>query len=248
MARARRTAHQKWLEKVAREASRQRIAHARAELRAARVAKRTAVRRAREVCQQARITTRAWITSARDALRARIAQLREDLAKQIAGKRADVRACCGPDRQKVRARADARIAQLRGQLEELQRDRDVERIWASSKVAPLEARRSRAREARQMPDHELELELEPDELIVWRRVKRQIPKATAHASRLDQFRRWVHDHAGDVQRILIEDAERQVQAAIRAEARERAALSQLRKRSPTQHAQTIRDHLEAVPF
>lgn len=243
---------QQWVRSVAKDASRAKLARARAAVSEARLEKRTAVRRAREACAAARVATREWLARARADVRAEIERLRIELRAAIEHRRAAVRACCDKDKPRVRAAGDTRIAAARAALEQLRAERHTERLWTRRDTKKPLAKAQRS-DATEISDQAVEVELSPDELIVWRKVRRRIPLATPRMSRLERFQHWIHDHPGDVQTILEDAAERAYRDAIANEERERAQLQQwqghhLRKRSHAELRDHIASELDAVPF
>lgn len=239
------TPHQRWLRKLARDTDRKRLEAARRALRDARAAKRTARARARSACARARAGFKRWVKAQRAALQRRIAALRLALRTRIDTRRARLKACCGAEeRARVRAASDARIAAARAELDQLQRERRRERVWARKDphAAPIA---TRAREAKQESDHEVEVNLSPDELIVWRQVRRQI-RGSDRMSRTEAFQHWMHDHSSDVARIIAEDAELAYRQALRDEQKQRAAMRSTR--TDKQLRRYVAAELDAVPF
>jgi hypothetical protein len=230
-----RKAETAWLKKLARDTAREQLRRARLGVRDARAAKRVAQARANEVCRAARVALKEWRTTERARVTAEIARLRRELQSGLEMRRARVRQCCGPDRVKVRAESDARIAGTRAALAAILDARKLERTW-SAKGAPS-SRRERTAES----DHDVEVNLSPDQLPVWHEVKQQI-KATPRMSRTEAFLQWMHDHSADVEHILARDAERAYEEAVRDEARHRRMLS-----SPPHSAAKLRAYVaEAV--
>ncbi len=244
-------AQPEWLRSMVEHTGRARLELARGRVREARDAKRSALRRAREVCREARASTRTWAAAARAELRERIAHMRAELAAEIEERRARVRECYGPERAKVRAEHDERIGIMRAELEELMRDRSLERVWSKPIKANAQQRARRKAEQRDEENDAVEAELSADELTVWRRVRRKIPKGTAHGSTVEHFRRWLHENTADVEHILSEQAERELREAIKHEERERRELAQLRRvvdRDQQRARDYVRDSLDHVPF
>jgi hypothetical protein len=234
-----------WVRKAAAEAARARLQRARAAVREAAAAKRSAVSRARQTCSAARVATREWVARARLEVRAEVERLRLELREHIAAKRAAVRACCGPDKARARAEADERIAAARAALEQLRGERKTERIWSKREPLKPAQRRQRAREQKAETDHDLEADLSPDELIVWRAVRTRIAPASARMSKLEGFRHWLHDHQGEVARLLEQDAQRQYAAAVKREKEERAQLAQFRRTMRKASDRELRDYVVA---
>jgi hypothetical protein len=238
-------ARARWLRKLARETDRARLARARGAVQQARAAKRSARARALAACRRARTHFRRWLTGQRAALRKRIESLRARLKAETATRRARIQACCGKtERQRARAAGDAAIARARAELAELLKERRRERVW--SRPNPLKGAalgRTRAQES----DHSVAVNLTPDELIVWGKVKAKI-HGTDRMSRTEAFQHWMHDHRGEVARILAQDADEAYQRAVRNEAKERQRMRSAR--SDRQLASYVARELAAgdVPF
>jgi hypothetical protein len=236
--------HRAWLRKIARDTDRKRMKLARDAVRSAREFKRTARARARKACLKARTAFRRWVKAQRAALQKRIAQLRAQLKARIATRRVKLAACCGrEERARTRAEADARVLLARAELAELQLARKRERIWSKRDphAAPIATRADKRGEA----DHQVEVNLSPDELIVWQRVKGKV-RGSDRMSRTEAFQHWLHEHSADVHRILIEHAEREVERAIRDEYKERQRAKS--SRSDRELSRYLASELEAVPF
>jgi len=236
-------ARAKWLKKLGREAQRHRLARARAAVLEARRHRRSARARARKACSSARARARAWITKARALLRTKIDKLRAELRARIEHRRAAVKACCSQDRKAVRAQADAHVNAARAALEALRIEHRRERAWTrtDAKHAPTSRKVAKAES-----DHAVEVNLGTDELIVWHAVKSKI-HGNARMSRTEAFAHWMHEHSGDVARILEADAEQGYREAIKREKRERAEMKQA-LRSPVKMRDLVRAELDAVPF
>jgi hypothetical protein len=236
-------ARAKWLKKLAREAQRQKLARLRADVREASQQRRTARGRARRACSGARVRARAWIADARAQLRKQIDKMRGELRSRIDARRAAVKACCTDDRKAVRAQADAHVKAAREALEALRNEHKRERTWTrpDTKQAPTPRKVAKAES-----DHAVEVNLGPDELIVWHRVKSKI-HATPRMSRTEAFAHWMHDHSGEVARLLEEDADRGYREALKREKRERAEMKQA-MRSPVKMRDLVHAELDAVPF
>jgi NAD dependent epimerase/dehydratase family enzyme len=143
----------------------------------------------------------------------------------------------------VRAQADAHVKAARDALEALRVEHRRERAWTrptgTTTATP-------AKVARAESDHAVEVNLTPDELIVWRQVKRKI-HASARMSRTEAFAHWLHDHSGEVARMLEADAERGYREALKREKRERQELKEA-MRSPVKMRELVHAELDAVPF
>lgn len=232
----------RWLRKVARELDRARLKRARENVRAARKAKQQATRRARAVCARARRLFRRWVARERVELRRRIAEMRAQLKTESERRRKRVKACCSREHAaSVRAQHDTRINELRAQLE---RETRLQTDLKRRKLEHPPAGNVR-KERRAESDHEVEVNLSPDELIVFRRVRKLI-QPTDRMSRTESFQHWAHEHSAEVARILADDAEQAYQRAVREEAKQR---KQLKKTLPkAQLAAYVREQLADVPF
>lgn len=239
-----------WLRKLATDTQREKLRRARAAVDEARDARRTARARARFACKKARGAVTLWVVRERERLRVEIERLRSDLRKQIDARRASVRKCCGPDKRRTREEHDAKVAATRETLEQLRQEHRRARIWTKPDDRAKPARATRLEQARQRyaeSNDAVEANLSPDELIVWRKVHQRI-QPSSRASRLEQFQHWLHDHAGEVGRILEEDAQHWLQKALKDQARERKGLRSTRGKSARELAELVRGELDAVPF
>jgi hypothetical protein len=211
-----------YLARFVRSEERAKLKRLRDAVRAARAHKRSARERAALACKRAQRSHKRWLARERKRLQELIAKLRERLKDKRERRRERVRACCGTDRQTVRERHDQIVAQARAELEALEAERRDIRLWtrkSSTKLAPASKRKERREES----DHAVEVNLTPDELIVWREVKDTI-HAGERQSRTEAFQHWMHDHSAEVGRILADDADRYYERAVREEARERARV------------------------
>jgi len=237
-------ARRQWLRQLARETDRARLVRAREAVRAARTARRTARARARELCASARQAFKAWRTKRRAWLAAELTRIRERVRAETEQRRARVARCCGKEqRERVRAAGDAAIAAALEALEQLREEKRRERTWTRKDSAAPGLARVRERKAES--DHEVEANLSPDELIVWKRVKREI-KGTPRMSRLEAFQHWAHDHGAEVAQYIADDAEAYYARAVRDEQRERERAH--KPRTDRQLARDVRAELDAVPF
>ena len=237
------TAHQRWLRKLARDTDRKRMTAARAKVREARTAKKTARARAKVACNRARAVFKRWVAHQRKMLKKRIEELRKQLRERIATQRERLRACCGKEaRAKARATSDERIQAARAELDQLLAEKRRERVWSRKDphAAPIATRSEKKSEA----DHEVEVNLTADELIVWQRVKNKI-QGSDRMSRTEAFRHYVHDNSADVARFIIEDAERGYQEAIANERAEREA--QRGTRTDAELARLVVEELGHLP-
>jgi hypothetical protein len=94
-------------------------------------------------------------------------------------------------------------------------------LWDEVYGAPNKRKTVRSQERRQESDQEVEANLSPELIPVWRRHKRAI-KAGPRRSRTEAFEEWVHDHESDVRAELAELADRETAKAQKSYAREQA--------------------------
>ena len=139
--------------------------------------------------------------------------MRAELRARIEHRRAAVRACCGSERKQVRAQADEQVRAAREALEALRIEHRRERTW-SKPDRRQQAHKPSKRTSAAERDHEVEVNLTPDELTVWRQVKAKI-HASPRMSRTEAFSHWLHEHSGEVVRILEQEAERGYREALR---------------------------------
>jgi hypothetical protein len=255
----------RFLERMAREAARDRLDRARKAVKAARVHKRGSVARARALCKHARESFTAWKRDARGKLKTEIAALRKQarewpkaqralLKGEIARRTADVCEVCSHVGG-ARKKGAADLEQARAGLVSERQARKRERIWAGpparSKLyagPALGKGAARVREIRDESDHEVEVNLTPDELIVWHRVKTQIRKGE-RMTRTEAFHHWMHDHSADVARLLEEDAAEALRAHEKELARlERNAITsaKLQRKTDAELAAVINESVPAL--
>jgi hypothetical protein len=214
--------HQRYLRKLAASTARERLGKARQAVRDARLAKREAHGRATQACRSARLTLREWSATERARVKAAIARLREELRSGLEERRAKVRECCGADRAKVREAATAHVTRTRAQLAELMDERRRERIWSGQATKGTRSRHrvTTAAEQKAESDHEVEVNLSPDQLLVWRQMKDRI-QPSARRSRTEVFLEWLAENGPDVARILEAEAEAAYKQALRDETQAR---------------------------
>lgn len=112
---------------------------------------------------------------------------------------------------------------------------------ASLRREPGRPARVVVRERLSESDDEVRNNIDPELMPVWEAVKRRI-KPGERSSRTEAFLQWVHDHAGEAQRIMAEhheeEAEREYRSMLARESRLAKAVKTGR-RAP---------ELEPVPF
>lgn len=242
---ARADKHQSYLRKLATETARERLRRARQAVKDARAARRGAKAHAQQACMDARRTLREWRVSEKARVKAEIARLRSELAEGIAQRRARVAECCGPDKARAREEGNQLVAGTRAELAELLEAQRLERIWKGKGKAGKAPASSTRRDARAESDHEVEVNLTPEQLIVWKRVKGKI-KPGHRRSRTEAFLEWMHDHSADVARIHADEAERQVREAVKHEAEQRKALEGMPRASMAKLREYLSTGLEAL--
>lgn len=183
---------------MAREADRERLRRARAALKQARALKASSKLRAKETCRSAREQVRAWAVNERLRVRDDVKRMREETRATIAGKRQHVRATCSTGKLEAVTTGDSQIQTARATLDQEREQARRERIWRGSGKPKAQ---TTAREARQESDDEVTGSLTGDELFVWEAVKSKI-RSTDRMSRLEAFQHWIHEHSGEVARIL----------------------------------------------
>lgn len=251
-------AHEKWVRKMAAETARHQLRRARDRVRDAGAHKRSATRRAAEVCRQARVSARIGITRARKETRDGIAKLRDRLRRLVAGKRARVAQCCGPDKCAARVEADKQIARARAELAELRAAKKTERIWQRPDkilhgVGSIKRKQQGEREMRRARES-FETDASDEEKLIFRKARKYGFSAGPHArlSELEQLHQWMADNPRDVARILSEEAEKQYREAVRDEVKQRKearALARTIKKMPARElAERVRAELTDVPF
>jgi hypothetical protein len=141
----------------------------------------------------------------RQNLKQRIAKLRHDTLEQlrdtIARLREAERDQCGTTQKAERERLTKQIDDARRELE-LERMRFRERHGRK-------AGRVSAAERKLESDSEVEHELPPELVAVWRRVKKQI-KARPRMSRAESFLHWAEENPDEVHSVLYAQADRDV--------------------------------------
>lgn len=217
---------------IARQRERSNTKQARAVLQnlRARIAARRADKRARI------IAVRDMCREKRAALRAAIKQWRVELGELIRSERARVCAECGMSRAQARAAGDAEI------LDAVKAYAAERGHQASLKREPGKPSRLVVKERLAESDDEVRNNLDRDMLPVWEVMKKRI-KAGPRSSRTESFLQWVHDNAGEAERILAEHHEAE------SEREYRAMLAQEKKITKAIKSRRVRAvDLEAIPF
>lgn len=170
---------------------------------------------------------------------------RENLAQAIKGERLALRGTCSTRLADARAATDRAIAEARKTAVDLHRLKAAARTPAQNAAA--ERARLRGALSIKESDDDVRRQLSPDLAIVWERMKHKPGmRASKHATRLDRFLHWVHDHAGEAQRILIEHAEGAHLAEESEEAYRRRKLEE--EQPPRRRRARAADDLADIPF
>lgn len=202
----------------------ERLKHAKAE-------RTHAVRQIRHYCRLARHHVRARIKQLRDEQRAAINAKAERL-------RQAQREQCQADQDAARVELDQAVTEAHAELE---RER---RAFAKQYGKKPKGRTTRA-ERRQEADEEVERNLPPELVAVWRSVKGSI-RGSDRISRTEKFLQWVEENPDAVHAVLYEAAERDVARLVAEHERVKGRLRKGRKayRDPDEVAHA----LAGVPF
>jgi len=247
------TSHRKGREQVARSSARERVRRLRVALKNARAQRRAVRARARETCRTARAQVTAWAKRERELLRLEREQLRKRskaLPGEVRRRRTQTRAECARARELAKSEGDGAVllasSELATELDAQAREKRWKRKPSNAPVG-----RALAKERRQESDSDVRANLSPDELIVWATVRDRI-KPTGRMSRTESFHHWVHEHRGEVARILdkhvereIAELERQERAAAREHARSYRRVSDA---DLAAHVRSSVGSLSDVPF
>jgi hypothetical protein len=198
---------------------REREAADRRQARATLKALREAVREAKAKRKEARRAASARCRDARLAAKTRARELREAARKALVEavrlEKQAARETCQRERQQadqtaggaVRAAAEKAAAEARYQRELARIERRADRRREASK-----------RERRQESDEAVERDVPPELVPLWRRVRRTI-RGNARTSRLEAFLRYAEENPDDIVGAQESDAERQLAAWQREQAR-----------------------------
>lgn len=193
------------------------------QLKAAKAERRKTMRAVVAECRRIRKDSKAYIREKRTSAREAINLERDELFG------ADRAACMG---RKGATRDE--FAQGIGATElEVAEERSSQQAYRRAvgkdpMIGPRSTRPRRGdagREAQAESDSEVEQNISPELVPVWRRVKRKI-KATSHLSRTEAFEHWVMENQGDVQIMINEDAEAGVAEMVRQEQEQRELAGQ----------------------
>jgi hypothetical protein len=222
---------------MARAGDREKLRAARAAVRRARADKRAAKKRARETCRAAKRAVTERARAAREGLK------RARLELRTATKGARVQVChrCRADLEEAVSSGEAGIAKAKHAAHELADEQARERRWARGSKPSV----AKAREARGQSDDDVRANLSGDELIVWEAVRSRI-KPTGRMTRTEAFQHWLHEHQGEVLRILDKRASHDLKELERLE-REYARDAKASYRRAT-NAQLARRMESIVPF
>lgn len=216
---------------------RQRIRDLKAKVREAKREKAAALKRLTAACQRTAKRHAARIRKERTDARLEINAARDRLASRR-------KTACAKNRAKLKSKHGAAIEAREQELRDERARQRTHRIYTTP--AKLKAPR---KSARAESDQQVERNIEPELVPVWKAVKAKI-KATPRATRTEVFEQWVHDHPARVREIVEQEAERGVQEWVAREAEERERLEGLGSLSDVE---MIRRHDEvrfdeAVPF
>jgi hypothetical protein len=243
------------LERAAREADRERLKRARRALQQAKADRRSSIRRARDLCKAAKAALAKWRREARKQLRAEVVALREQarrwpreqraaLRQEIDRRRSQVCGMCVTGRKSARLRGTEAVKAAKRRLADEKAAQAREKLWAKRTPIGTPKGAAKAVEKRRESDSDVEANLSPDELTVWRSVKARV-KGSPRMSRLEAFQHWLHEHGAEVAELL----ERKAEAELR---KLSAEEQQARKRMAKPYRSRSRDELllavSDVPF
>lgn len=137
--------------------------------------------------------------------------------------RAKLRARCAAAIARARARVEAARARLR---EERTHRRTMRVILAGQRAQRRHERVATRRERVQESDYEVETNLDPELVPLWRRVKSRI-RGTGRMTRTEVFLHYVHEHPGEVWSALEAESEAKLERMFA----ERASRHRLRRSS-----------------
>ncbi len=189
-----------------------------------------AIRQIRHYCRLARQNISARIRHLREEQRAAISAKAEKLRKAQAEQ-------CQADQDAARRELDQEVADAHAELER-------ERRSFSHNYGRKKSRTTRG-ERRQEADEDVERNLPPELVAVWRRVKGEF-KERPRISRTESFLHWVEENPDAVHAVLYEAAERDVARLVAEQERVKGRLRKGRKayRDPDELAHA----LAGVPF
>lgn len=176
----------------------------------------------------------------RQNLNARIKRLRDEQREAINLKAERLRAAqrdqCAADQTAAQRELDQEVSAAHAELE---RERQGFRKQYGKKQG-----RSTAAERRQEADEDVERNLPPELVAVWRSVKSTI-RGSDRISRTEKFLQWVEENPDAVHAVLYEAAERDVAKLVAEQTRVKGRLRKGRKayRDPDEVA-----HVLGVPF
>ena len=207
-----------------------RIRELRVRLREAKTARPRRIREIRVLCRIGRENVRARVKALRsetlDRLRETVAQLRQQQRDQ-----------CATGTREARARLTQQIDEARAELE-------AERRLFRSFYGRKPASRVRAAERRQESDDEVERNLPPELVPVFRRVKKTI-KAGPRRSRTEAFLEWVEGNTDEAHAILYDQVESDVARMV---AEHEQIAKRLRKGRAAYREPEHAAHALGVPF
>ena len=171
----------------------------RGQIREARARRKEALLAAKERCRSERLAARE---------RARTLRLRalQELREAVQAERAAARQTCSIKLGEARAiRDDIERARAK-HLAEKEYQRDLRRIEAANRQRRKEHPHATHIERRSESDEEVMMNISPDLIPVFQRVKRGI-KASPRMSRTESFLHWAEEHPGDVLEAVSNEAD-----------------------------------------
>lgn len=239
MADQKKTAKQREVARYLRERDRARLRELRDEIRKARARRRQAVAAAVQWCREGRALVRERAQGRRLSA---LLVLRERAERE----KADQRTACAARKAAARATTTAGIAAARRELKAERAELAAQARRYSGKKTKPRATRS---ERRQESDQEVERDIPPELVSLWRKTKRHL-RPTARMSRAEQFLKWAEDHPEEVLDAQADEAAREVERLIREhETQERKMRDRKRyQRSADEIAAELTEEDEEVPF
>jgi hypothetical protein len=209
------------IEREHRRLAREKLGQLREQIRDARQLRRTALVQAKERCRAERIAARA---RAREIRRRALEELREAVRRE----RAVARESCVADLAVARAIVD-KVQRGRAELEaERKYQRELRRIERGNRAARLETKRASGAERRGESDQEVEVNIPPEFVSLWQRVKGRL-RGSDRMTRTEAFMEYAHDHPAEVLTALEDRTEEVIREL---EARERHARRELKRKPP----------------
>ena len=207
------------------------LAELRARLKHARAERPRRIREIRGLCRIGRQNVRARVRALR-------AETLDRLREQIAALRQEQKDECSTDKATARAVLTERINEAHQELAEQRA------LFRSLYGRKSSGGRARAVERRQESDDEVERNLPPELVPVFRKVKGQI-KAGPRRSRTEAFFEWVESNTDEAHAILYDQVEQDVARMV---AEQERIARRLKKTSLYRDPEEEAHALAAVPF